>query len=73
MCVKCGCILSPVLEKQASVTAAVSREVQRKWSCLLCKSSNTIHLVRMPYVFRYLVAELASVNIKVTLDVKQTT
>ena len=61
------------MEKPASQTAAASREVPRKWSCLLCKNTDTVHVVRMPYVFRYLVAELASVNIKVSLDVKQTT
>ena len=70
LCTKCGNILSPLLEKPPEAIAAVSANEQRQWQCLICKSSRDIHEVLIPYVFRYLVAELAAMNIKVTLDVK---
>uniref|UniRef100_A0AAR2KEB1 DNA-directed RNA polymerase n=1 Tax=Pygocentrus nattereri TaxID=42514 RepID=A0AAR2KEB1_PYGNA len=38
--------------------------------CLLCKKSDSIETVSVPYVFRYFVAELAAMNIKIKLDVK---
>ena len=69
MCTRCGSLLSPLIEKPASSTAAASYESQRQWSCRLCKKTDSIQLIAVPYVFRYLVAELAAMNIKVDLDV----
>lgn len=43
----------------------------RKWTCKTCESSDHIQLLAFPYVFRYLVAELAGMNIKVSMDVKR--
>ena len=40
-----------------------------QYACLLCNSTEGIKKVAMPYVFKYLVTELASVNIKCVLDV----
>lgn len=37
----------------------------------MCNSSEHVKLVPVPYVFRYLLAELAVMNIKVVLGVKQ--
>ena len=42
----------------------------RKWLCTICNSADHVSLVAVPYVFQYLVAELAAMSIKVTLDVK---
>ena len=39
--------------------------------CHVCKTSTTCHLVPMPYVTRYLVNELAAMNIKVAFDVEK--
>ncbi|KAH9386057.1 DNA-directed RNA polymerase I subunit RPA2 [Nematocida major] len=43
----------------------------QKWSCTKCKTNR--HLVKMefPYVFKYLVAELASVNIQCKIKVER--
>ncbi|KAI4812617.1 hypothetical protein KUCAC02_023987, partial [Chaenocephalus aceratus] len=38
--------------------------------CTLCGKSDSIDSVSVPYVFRYFVAELAAMNIKVKLDIK---
>lgn len=42
----------------------------KKAVCRVCHSSRGITRIAVPYVFKYLVAELGAMNIKVTLDVK---
>ncbi|XP_037583116.1 DNA-directed RNA polymerase I subunit RPA2 isoform X2 [Cebus imitator] len=66
VCVKCGSLLSPLLEKPPPSWSAMRN---RKYNCTLCHRSDTIDTVSVPYVFRYFVAELAAMNIKVKLDV----
>ncbi|VDI73267.1 Hypothetical predicted protein [Mytilus galloprovincialis] len=70
VCKKCGSILSPYMDRPPSANAAVSAEQERKWSCSICKQTNSIELIKVPYVFKYLVAELAAINIKVNLDIQ---
>jgi len=71
VCTKCGSILSNLLDKPAVEIAAAAAHRERKWTCKACESSEHIQLLAFPYVFRYLVAELAGMNIKVSLDVKR--
>ena len=71
MCTKCGSILSPLLDKPAVEVAAAAAHRERKWTCITCESSEHIQLLAFPYVFRYLVAELAGMNIKTSLEVKR--
>uniref|UniRef100_A0A4X2LGS4 DNA-directed RNA polymerase n=1 Tax=Vombatus ursinus TaxID=29139 RepID=A0A4X2LGS4_VOMUR len=66
VCVKCGSLLSPLLEKPPPSWSAMRN---RKYNCTVCNRSDTIDTVSVPYVFRYFVAELAAMNIKVKLDV----
>uniref|UniRef100_A0A5F8GEE6 DNA-directed RNA polymerase n=1 Tax=Monodelphis domestica TaxID=13616 RepID=A0A5F8GEE6_MONDO len=66
VCVKCGSLLSPLLEKPPPSWSAMRN---RKYNCTVCNQSDTIDTVSVPYVFRYFVAELAAMNIKVKLDV----
>ncbi|XP_037663578.1 DNA-directed RNA polymerase I subunit RPA2 isoform X2 [Choloepus didactylus] len=66
VCVKCGSLLSPLLEKPPPSWSATRN---RKYSCALCHRSDTIDTLSVPYVFRYFVAELAAMNIRVKLDV----
>eukprot|EP00795_Rhopilema_esculentum_P014271 gene14271-5300_t len=70
ICTKCGSLLSPILDKPPNELAAVSSQEKRRWSCLQCKSTNSIKELTIPYVFRYLVAELATMNINVIVDVR---
>ncbi|KAL7889768.1 hypothetical protein AOLI_G00020260 [Acnodon oligacanthus] len=67
VCMDCGSLLSPLLEKPPPHWSATRH---RKTICLLCKKSDSIETVSVPYVFRYFVAELAAMNIKIKLDVK---
>lgn len=74
VCVTCGSLLSTTgLPQQrssggyssgSSATKRGSRVV-----CKVCNSSRDIESVAMPFVFRYLAAELAAMNIKLTLTV----
>ena len=70
MCTRCGSLLSALIEKPAASMAAATYESRRRWSCMLCKKSDNIQLLAVPYVYRYLIAELAAMNIKVDLQVK---
>lgn len=67
VCVDCGSLLSPLLEKPPPYWSAMRH---RQTVCTLCGKSDSIDSVSVPYVFRYFVAELAAMNIKVKLDVK---
>lgn len=40
-----------------------------RWACLLCHSSKYVEQVALPAVFKFLVAELAAMNIRVRVDV----
>ena len=50
-----------------SVTDASDRT--RRWTCKSCKKKDVVQTITLPFVFRYLVAELSAMNIKVKLDV----
>lgn len=50
-----------------SVTDASERN--RRWTCKACKQKDSVQTITLPFVFRYLVAELSAMNIKVKLDV----
>ncbi|KAJ7532498.1 hypothetical protein O6H91_13G006400 [Diphasiastrum complanatum] len=76
ICSLCGSLLSPVpllSDKSGSglafglplLTSKVKKSV-----CRVCNTSRGIERVAMPFVFRYLAAELAAMNIKLTLNVK---
>ncbi|XP_061680071.1 DNA-directed RNA polymerase I subunit RPA2 [Syngnathoides biaculeatus] len=67
VCVDCGSLLSPLLERPPP---AWSSTRHRRTVCALCGKSDSVESVSVPYVFRYFVAELAAMNIKVRLDVK---
>jgi DNA-directed RNA polymerase I subunit RPA2 len=69
-CTKCGSILSPVLDKPAEMAEAASATVTRRWRCRMCGEADTVVKIRIPQVFTYLVAELASVNIATCLSIK---
>ncbi|KAG5831418.1 hypothetical protein ANANG_G00303520 [Anguilla anguilla] len=67
VCMDCGSLLSPLLEKPPPYWSATRH---RKTVCTLCGKSQSIDVVSVPYVFRYFVAELAAMNIKIKLDIK---
>ncbi|XP_069625092.1 DNA-directed RNA polymerase I subunit RPA2 [Ranitomeya imitator] len=67
VCVTCGSLLSPILEKPPPSWSSMRN---RKHYCLVCDRTDTIDVISVPYVFRYFVAELAAMNINVKLSVR---
>ncbi|EGD78089.1 RNA polymerase [Salpingoeca rosetta] len=64
VCKSCGGVLSTTSIAQSAASRI------RKDVCLSCKDSKVVK-VRLPYVFRYLGAELAGMNINMSLDVSE--
>ena len=62
VCEKCGSILSAVLEKKLN---------KKQWKCRSCDTAEHMVLVEIPFVFRYLVNELAAMNIKTTISLSR--
>lgn len=75
VCSLCGSILTTsVIQSNArAVRDMVGRDLPggrapKKVTCVSCQTSKGMETVAMPYVFRYLAAELAAMNIKMTLQ-----
>eukprot|EP00127_Corallochytrium_limacisporum_P003379 Clim_evm7s149 gene=Clim_evmTU7s149 len=64
LCRGCGSIVSPTIQSASLV--ARTRFVK----CSNCNSSKNMVTINMPYVFRYLAAELLACNIKLQIDLK---
>lgn len=62
VCRKCGSMLSPLIENPEG-------DMIRKWVCPACQTGDFVDLIHIPYVFRYLVAELAAMNIGIKLQI----
>ncbi|KAM7455814.1 hypothetical protein BLSTO_03437 [Blastocystis sp. subtype 1] len=71
VCDRCGSILSATAKQLTQQEAATMKDRLPKMMCHVCKTSTTCHAIPMPYVTRYLVNELAAMNIKVTFDVEK--
>ncbi|CAM8894110.1 unnamed protein product [Rhodiola kirilowii] len=72
-CSKCGSILTTTFTQHTRPQVHDNRELPpakppKKVTCHACKTSKGMETVAMPYVFRYLAAELASMNIKMKLQ-----
>ena len=76
VCAKCGSMLGIHLEQlhggslHMNDNDSTGLGSARKWLCTVCNSPDNVSLLAVPYVFQYLVAELAAMSIKVTLDVQ---
>ncbi|GKV39647.1 hypothetical protein SLEP1_g47390 [Rubroshorea leprosula] len=73
VCSLCGSILTTSLiqtQKRAvrEIGGLPPARAPKKVTCHACKTSKGMETVAMPYVFRYLAAELAAMNIKMTLQ-----
>jgi DNA-directed RNA polymerase I subunit RPA2 len=74
VCSLCGSLLTATVIKSDPLKKA-KREMlglpalrpQKNFACQACKTSKGMETVAMPYVFRYLAAELAAMNIKLEL------
>ena len=77
VCANCGLLVSTLVVPHAvSDTAGVAATRQDGLSgrgnvvCRLCGTGRYVERVALPYVFKYLVSELAAMNIRCSLDVK---
>ncbi|PNW80548.1 hypothetical protein CHLRE_07g322176v5 [Chlamydomonas reinhardtii] len=79
VCVSCGSLLAPLRKPAANADVTSNLmlgggggEGGGKTVCPVCcpGSSATIERVALPYVFRFLAAELAAMNIKMELEIK---
>ncbi|KAJ0932347.1 putative DNA-directed RNA polymerase [Helianthus annuus] len=73
VCSICGSILTTTLiqhQKKAlrEIAGLPPGRVPKKVKCVACQTSKGMETVPMPYVFRYLAAELAAMNIRVRLE-----
>ncbi|CAG5129269.1 unnamed protein product, partial [Candidula unifasciata] len=73
ICTACKTILSPLLVQQSEDGEDKSQGTRfcRQTICQHCQNRDAIQQISVPYVFRYLVAELASIGIKVNLEAKE--
>lgn len=73
VCSICGTMLSttsikPQKQPVAKITGLPPQiRAPKKVTCHACQTSKGMETVAMPYIFRYLAAELAAMNIKMTL------
>ncbi|XP_022862473.1 DNA-directed RNA polymerase I subunit 2 [Olea europaea var. sylvestris] len=74
VCSLCGSILTTsIIQSQKRAVREMIGDLPpgrapKKVTCVACQSSKGMETVAMPYVFRYLAAELAAMNIKMTLQ-----
>eukprot|EP00698_Gefionella_okellyi_P003900 TRINITY_DN13613_c0_g1_i1.p1 TRINITY_DN13613_c0_g1~~TRINITY_DN13613_c0_g1_i1.p1 ORF type:complete len:1144 (+),score=256.01 TRINITY_DN13613_c0_g1_i1:497-3433(+) len=62
VCRLCGSLLSPVTEPGATQCLANT-------SCRVCDSVKGVEVIAIPYVFRFLVNELAAMNVRAQIDI----
>jgi DNA-directed RNA polymerase I subunit RPA2 len=65
VCVSCGSLISPVSRAPTDSLKVASSNVR----CQVCETSSSIEVVALPYVFTYLAAELAAMNIQIKLSI----
>ena len=73
ICSICGSILTTSLiqhqkKTMREIAGLPPGRIPKKVTCVSCKTSKGMETVAMPYVFRYLAAELAAMNIRMTLQ-----
>ena len=70
VCAKCGNLHSPLYRRPTSENAVLSSHGEKEWTCQLCGESGHIKKIYVPYVFKYLTAELTAMNIRTVLKIK---
>ncbi|GBG84447.1 hypothetical protein CBR_g38732 [Chara braunii] len=78
VCSQCGSMISPLMQtlKTSRMGAPSSFDTplsgnRRRMSCKVCGTGKGIEKVAMPFVLKYLAAELAAMNIKLTLKLSE--
>ena len=61
-------VKSPTYANIQDFQSGSPSEGHSQWKCRMCSDGGHIEVVSVPYVFRYLVAELAAMNIRVKIE-----
>lgn len=77
ICANCGLLISTANVPLAAAGAAGNRSASDAVAgaprgvvtCRLCETSKHVERVALPFVFKYLVSELAAMNIRCSVDV----
>ena len=77
-CRRCGSLVgvSPVSEKTFSNQMGVNSvdtSDERYWMCRMCGKSDATSVISLPFASRFLISELAAMNIRVKLDLSPVT
>lgn len=66
VCAKCRSLVSPMT---LPVRGSSANKNPGQAYCRTCESGDDVHLITIPYVFKYLTNELAAMNIKTCLSI----
>ncbi|KAI4456625.1 dna-directed rna polymerase i subunit 2 [Holotrichia oblita] len=70
ICTKCNSLLGPVT---VVTRMADNRNLtETRETCRLCGSGDNVSLIQIPYIFKFLITQLASCNINVKIKCKET-
>ncbi|CAG8441161.1 6624_t:CDS:10 [Funneliformis mosseae] len=69
LCAKCGSIFTALIVKEHETRNDVKYK-KHHIICKVCDTAQYITLIKIPFAFRYLATELASMGVKITLDTK---
>lgn len=69
VCRDCGTFLPPLIElpSKGRRTGAYSQNAKIIQKCYVCEDGGHIEEIMAPYVYKYLIAELGSVNLRVSM------
>ena len=67
----CGSLLSPTLIPAPMGVGVSSTAADKRVVCRTCDTAKGVEKVALPYVFKYLAAELAAMNIRVMLTLSE--
>lgn len=78
VCSLCGSLLTAsTIQRQKRAAREISglppARPSKAYTCHSCETTKGMETVAMPYVFRYLAAELAAMNVKLTLNLNKCT
>lgn len=65
ICKTCGTLLGPIADIVKHDNDAISKQAA---TCRLCHDKASIENLQIPYIFKFLVTQLSSVNINVKMN-----
>lgn len=69
VCGRCGSMIAPLRQPPSLPTGVKGKAGTERVTCRTCRDGSEVKCVTVPFVFRYLLAELAAMNIRVTCEI----